>query len=118
MHQFAQATSQTMTNLPQRVGVCQLAEQHRHQLRPAAETFGPSFGIVFLHQSPELRPGKMLQQLIEQTGCLYDWNALLFGNSVQDQPAANEPILLSINYRRAFSFNRSRSSAKSCFGQE
>jgi hypothetical protein len=30
----------------------------------------------------------MLQQLIEQTGCVYDWNALLFGDSVQDQPAA------------------------------
>jgi hypothetical protein len=58
---------------------------------------------MFLDQSPELRPGKMLQQLIEQTGCLYDGSALLFGNSVQNQPAANERILLSINYRRAFS---------------
>jgi hypothetical protein len=52
----------------------------------------------------------MLQQLIEQTGCVYDWNALLFGDSVRDQPAANEPILLSINYRRAFPFNPSQSS--------
>ena len=39
---------------------------------------------MFLDQGSELRPGKMLEQLIEQTGCLYDGNALLFGNSVQD----------------------------------
>jgi hypothetical protein len=50
MHQFAQAASQAMTDLPQRVGVCQLAEQHGHQLRPATKAFSPSFGIVFLHQ--------------------------------------------------------------------
>jgi hypothetical protein len=85
--------------------MCQLAEQHRDQLRPATEAFGPWFGVVFLDQGPKLHPGKMLEQLIEQTGCLYDWNALLFRDSVQDQPAANERILLSINYRRAFSLN-------------
>jgi hypothetical protein len=86
--------------------MCQLAEQHRDQLRPATEAFGPWFGVVFLDQGPKLHPGKMLEQLIEQTGCLYDWNALLFRDSVQDQPATNERILLSINYRRAFSLNR------------
>src|SRR5438309_11286376 len=28
----------------------------------------------------------MLEQLIEQTGCLYDWSALLFPDSGQDRP--------------------------------
>jgi hypothetical protein len=64
--------------------MCQLAEQHGDELRPAAKAFGPSFRVMFLDQGSELRPGKMLEQLIEQTGCLYDGNALLFGNSVQD----------------------------------
>jgi len=46
--------------------MCQLAEQHRDQLRPATKAFGASVGAVFLDKSSELRPGKMLQQLIEQ----------------------------------------------------
>jgi hypothetical protein len=33
------------------------------------------------------------------------WSALLFRDSGQDRPAANEQILLSINYRRAFSLD-------------
>jgi hypothetical protein len=84
--------------------VGELAEQHRDQLSPATEALGAPLGIVFLDQRPKLDPGEMLEQLIEKTGYLYDWIALLFRDSVQDQPAANEQILLSINYRRAFSF--------------
>src|SRR4051795_12849565 len=83
----------------------ELAEQHRHQLRPATEAFGAPFGLVLLDQRSELGARKMLEQLIEQTGCLYDWSALLFPDSGQDRPAANEQILLSINYRRAFSLD-------------
>src|SRR4051812_8043507 len=83
----------------------ELAEQHRHQLRPATEAFGAPFGLVLLDQRSELGARKMLEQLIEQTGCLYDWSALLFRDSGQDRPAANEQILLSINYRRAFSLD-------------
>jgi len=43
----------------------ELAEQHRDQLRPAAETFGAPFRVVFLDQRSELGPRKMLEQLIE-----------------------------------------------------
>jgi hypothetical protein len=49
-----------------------LAEQHRDQLAPATEALGAPLGVVFLDQRPELDPGEMLEQLIEQTGCLYD----------------------------------------------
>src|SRR4051794_3766985 len=103
MNQFAQAATQTIADLTQRVGMGELAEQHRHQLRPATEAFGAPFGLVLLDQRSELGARKMLEQLIEQTGCLYDWSALLFPDSGQDRPAANEQILLSIDYRRAFS---------------
>src|SRR4051812_41892349 len=105
MNQFAQAATQTIADLTQRVGMGELAEQHRHQLRPATEAFGAPFGLVLLDQRSELGARKMLEQLIEQTGCLYDWSALLFPDSGQDRPAANEQILLSINYRRAFSLD-------------
>src|SRR5947209_10680499 len=64
----------------------ELAEQHRHQLRPATEALGAPFGLVLLDQRSELGARKMLEQLIEQTGCLYDWSALLFPDSGQDRP--------------------------------
>jgi hypothetical protein len=119
MNQFAQAAAQTIADLAQRVGVGELAEQHRDQLSPATEALGAPLGIVFLDQRPKLDPGEMLEQLIEKTGYLYDWIALLFRDSVQDQPAANEQILLSFNYRRAFSFDYlTPHSTQSCFGQE
>ena len=72
-------TPQAVANLAQRIGVGELAEQHRDQLRPAAKTFGAPFRIVFFDQRSELGPGKMLEQLIEQTRDLYDGFAFLVG---------------------------------------
>ena len=79
MHQFAQATAQAVANLAEGIGVSKLAEQHRDQLRPAAKAFGAPFRVVFLDQRSELVPGKMLEQLIEETRDLYDSLALLVG---------------------------------------
>src|SRR3954462_594255 len=107
MNQFAQAATQTIADLTQRVGMGELAEQHRHQLRPATEAFGAPFGLVLLDQRSELGARKMLEQLIEQTGCLDDWSALLFPDSGQDRPAANQQVLLAINYRRLFRWTAS-----------
>jgi hypothetical protein len=56
----------------------ELAEQHRDQLRPAAKTLGTLLRFVFLDQRPELGPGKMLEELIEETRDLYDEIALLW----------------------------------------
>jgi hypothetical protein len=58
----------------------ELAKEHRNQLRPAAEAFGAPFRVVLFHQRPELGPGKMLEQLIEETGDLYDGFAFLVGD--------------------------------------
>jgi len=55
----------------------QLAERHGRELRPAGETLGGAFGLVLVDRRGELRPGKMLQKLIEQAGSLYHDNALL-----------------------------------------
>jgi hypothetical protein len=79
MNQLAQTTAQAVANLAQRISVSELAEQHRDQLRPAAKTFGAPFCIVFFDQRSELGPGKMLEQLIEQTRDLYDGFAFLVG---------------------------------------
>jgi hypothetical protein len=48
----------------------------------------------------------MLEQLIEQTGRLYDWLALLLSIQCRIGPTPNGQILFSINYRRAFSLER------------
>jgi hypothetical protein len=111
--------AQTVADLAQRVGVGELAEQHRHQLGPATEALGAPLGVVFLDQRPKLDPGEMLEQLIEQTGCLYDWIALLFRDSVQHQPAANEQICSRSIIGGLFLRTASPGTQlKSCFGQE
>ena len=60
VNQFAQRTRKPIADLAQRVRMCHLAEQHRHQLCPAREPFGPSFSVVFPHQCRELRTREML----------------------------------------------------------
>jgi hypothetical protein len=72
-----------------------LAEEHRHQLRPAGEPFGSSFRVVFSHQRRELRARKMLQQLIEQARRLYHsscppWGISDAGRSPKDNPAPEQ----------------------------
>jgi hypothetical protein len=112
MHQFAQATAQAVANLAEGIGVSKLAEQHRDQLRPAAKAFGAPFRVVFLDQRPELGPGKMLEQLIEETRNLYDWIALLWAALGE---APGKEWLANVNYRRALLLFQT---ARICFGQE
>ena len=80
MHQAAQTAGQPVADLAQGVGTPQLAKQHRDELRPAGKPLGGALSAMFLHQCGKLGPGKMLEQLIEQAGCLYDCLALLVGD--------------------------------------
>jgi len=66
MEKLSHTTGKPVTDLSQRVGVRQLAEQHRHQLRPATEALRGSLRLVFLYQCRKFKAGKLLQQLIEQ----------------------------------------------------
>jgi hypothetical protein len=83
--QFAQATGQSIADIAQRIGVSQLAEQHRDQLRPATEALGRALRVVFLYERCEFKYREMLQQLIEQTHCLYHRFALLLGIRFTEQ---------------------------------
>ena len=78
MHQSAQAAAQAVADLAQRIGAPELTEQHRDELRPAGKALGVTLRGVLLDQCGELGPGKMLEQLIEETRNLYDWIALLW----------------------------------------
>ena len=44
MHQTPQAAAQAVTNLAQRIGASQLAEQHGDELRPAGKALGGTLG--------------------------------------------------------------------------
>jgi hypothetical protein len=112
MDQLAQATAQAVANLAQRIGVGELAEQHRDQLRPAAKAFGTPFGVVFLDQRRELGPREMLEQLIEETRNLYDGFAFLVG-AFGEAPAWNDSPTFIIG---GLFFCSQESQA--CFGQE
>ena len=76
--ELADAAGQTVTDLAQGIGVSQVAEQHRHELRPASEALGAFLGVVLPHQLLELPPRYLLQKLTEETRVTYhDLEALL-----------------------------------------
>jgi hypothetical protein len=79
VHQFAEAATQAVANLAQRIGTPQLTEQHGDELRPAGKSLGRMLGGVLLYQRGELGAGKVLEQLIKQACRLYDCLALLVG---------------------------------------
>jgi hypothetical protein len=115
MNQLAQTTGQPVADLAQRVGVSQLTEQYRDQLRPATEAFDGSFGAVFLHQRCELQAWKMPQQLVKQAYGLYHSVCPPVGDS------AAEPLVPKMarrwnNYRRACFFGSVQTIC--CLGQE
>ena len=76
MDQLFQTAIQSVTDLSQRVGFRQLAEQHRHTLCPTAKPFRVSFGLVFPNCCLEFRSGEMLQHLIKQACYRYHLSAL------------------------------------------
>jgi hypothetical protein len=47
------------------MGASQLAEQHRHELAPAAQALGAALGIGFLDQALEIRARDELEYLAE-----------------------------------------------------
>jgi hypothetical protein len=77
MIQFTQATLQTVANQPQRIGLGQVAKQHRDELSPTGESSRVPFRFGLFHQSAKFCTGKMLKKLIKQTGGLYHVFALL-----------------------------------------
>src|ERR671923_1292309 len=86
MFQFAQATTQPVTDEPQRVRVGQMTKQHCNKLRPERESSRMPFSFGRLHQSAKLCAGKMMKKLIKQTGGLYHVRALLF------RPVSHPPL--------------------------
>jgi len=72
VHQATQTAGQTVTNLAEGIGPAELAEEHGDELGPAAKSFGGPLSAVFPNQDGEFGTGKMLEQLIEKAGSLYD----------------------------------------------
>jgi hypothetical protein len=78
MDQFAQTARQTITNLSQGIGMGQLTEKHRNQLRPTREPLGCIFGPMLANQFLKLMTRDLGKQLTKQTGRPYHDDALLW----------------------------------------
>jgi hypothetical protein len=90
MFQFTQATLQAVANEPQRIGVRQVAKQHRNKLSPTGESSRMPFRFGFFHQSAKFCAGKMLKKLIKQTGGLYHVRALPFCGLFRIRPVKDQ----------------------------
>src|ERR1035437_3899248 len=112
MHQPPQAAAQAVADFAQRIGAPQLTEQHRDELRPAGKALGVTLSGVLLYQCGELGAGKVLEELIEEAGDLYDGIALLWA-AFGEAPA--KEWLANVNYRRALILFQT---ARTCLGQE
>jgi hypothetical protein len=58
VHKIARAAGKPIADIAQRIRVCELAEQHCDQLRPATEALGRSFGTVLFTSPANSRTGK------------------------------------------------------------
>jgi hypothetical protein len=65
MPQFAFAGGQPLTDFPQRLGACHLAEHPRHKLAPTREASGVAFGLMLLDRGLKLGAREQLEQLRE-----------------------------------------------------
>jgi hypothetical protein len=74
---------------------------------------GSALAVMFLYQCAKLRPGKMLKQLIEQAGYLYDCLALLVGEVWR---SSAQGAIRQYSLQEAFFFSSSHS--RTCLGQE
>jgi len=66
MRQLALAAPQSLFDLPQAVGTSQLAEQHRHELLPAAHSPRMPFGVELAHFALKVHARNKLDNLTEQ----------------------------------------------------
>jgi hypothetical protein len=65
MTQFAFRSGQAAANLPQGLGMPQLAEQHRDELPPTAEPAGMTLGLIRADHRLEVNARNQLQNLRE-----------------------------------------------------
>jgi hypothetical protein len=68
--QFALAGLESSVDLPEALGLAELAAEHGHELVPAAKTAGVAFALVATDDLFKHRPGNLLAKLAENAGCL------------------------------------------------
>jgi hypothetical protein len=90
VHQATDAAGKTVTDLAEGIGASELAKEHGYELCPAAKSLGSALSAVFLNQGGELGTRKMLEQLIEQAGSLYDCLGPPCGRRSAKLPARND----------------------------
>jgi hypothetical protein len=76
-HESAEATGDAVTDLAQRIGAGQLAEQDADELRPTGETTCATFSLMFPDDADELGPEDLLKKLTERSSAPYHGSVLL-----------------------------------------
>jgi hypothetical protein len=68
--QFALAGLESFVDFTEALGLAELAEEHGHELVPAAKTAGVAFALVATDDLFKHRPGNLLEKLAENAGYL------------------------------------------------
>src|SRR6202011_822406 len=84
--QFPHRCAQSATNLTQRLGPPQVAEQHGDELAPALESTGMAIRLVLFDGRFEFQPGKQLQKLRKNTAYSIHGGSLRSLRLVRSEP--------------------------------
>jgi hypothetical protein len=76
---FAEASAQSVADLPQALCLGQLAEQHRDQLRPRGEALAVAVRAALADVTDEFPPRNQRKHLTEQVGGVFHIGGLLSG---------------------------------------
>jgi len=71
MLQLPETTGQAITNLPQRMGLAQLAEEHRDLMAPTGKTLGRKLGAGLPDKSFKVPPRKNGLQSAEKAAIFF-----------------------------------------------
>src|SRR5215467_14825484 len=82
---------QPIADLPQRLGLPQLAKQHRHKLSPTIKSARVALGLMLPHGFLELDAGEEVEQLGENAAYSIQGGSLRRLNLVLDGPKSKLP---------------------------
>jgi len=102
MVHLPQTTSQTTADLPDTLGLRQLAEKHGNKLLPAAISLGMSIGLMHLNQLEKFSTIDQRKQLTEDARYSYHVPVLLVSDCVSLKPFCPLGGLFSISFHKNY----------------
>lgn len=112
MFQFPHAAGQFAADLPEALGLCELAEEHGNEMFPWIKLFSEPFRLITIYKFMKFFPVDQSNKLTEQARMFYHWASSLFSWYCVFCGEATIPT------RRIFFQPIVNSYIKSVFGQE